>query len=144
MDVLDGVQLTSLRIISHPKGNIMHALKKSDSDFVGFGEAYFSEVLQGEIKGWKKHQQMVLNIVVPAGEIKFVLYDSREQSSSFGKFFTTCLGTSNYSRLTVPPGIWMAFQGLGSTMNLLLNLASIEHNPQEAENRELDSLEYTW
>ncbi|SDM88694.1 dTDP-4-dehydrorhamnose 3,5-epimerase [Daejeonella rubra] len=144
MDILDGVSISELKIIPHPKGKIMHALKKSDINFEGFGEAYFSEILHGEIKGWKKHQQMVLNIVVPQGEIKFVLFDSREKSSTNGKFFSVLLGNNNYCRLTVPPGIWMAFQGVGNSINLLLNLASIEHHPQEAENRDLDFFKYKW
>ena len=42
------------------------------------------------------------------------------------------LGSEHYGRLTVPPGVWMAFHGLGSELNLVFNLASIEHDPEEA------------
>ena len=62
---MDGVILTPLKQIYNSKGDIFHAMKKSDKGFNGFGEAYFSTILKGEIKGWKKHTRMTLNIIVP-------------------------------------------------------------------------------
>ena len=72
---MDGVNLTPLKQIHNPKGDIFHAMKKSDVGFNGFGEAYFSTINQDDIKGWKKHTQMTINLVVPFGEIEFVVYD---------------------------------------------------------------------
>ena len=60
----DGVLLTPLKIIEREQGNVMHALKNSDAGFDGFGEAYFTFVNNGVIKGWKKHREMTLNLIV--------------------------------------------------------------------------------
>lgn len=141
---MDGVVLTPLKRIPHPKGDIFHAMKKSDNGFNSFGEAYFSEIYCNEIKGWKKHKKMTLNLVVPVGEISFVILDDREFSDTKSQFFKVTLSPDNYQRLTVPPGVWVAFKGEGATKNLLLNLASIEHDPDEAETRPLDSFSYDW
>ena len=84
---MDGVILTPLKQIPHQKGDIFHAMKKSDIGFDGFGEAYFSTINKGEIKGWKKHTKMTLNLIVPVGEIEFVLFDNRENSQTYNKFF---------------------------------------------------------
>lgn len=135
---MDGVILTPLKKIHHPKGDIFHAMKKSDDGFEGFGEAYFSTVAQGEIKGWKKHTEMTLNIVVPLGEIEFVVYDEGSK-----EFFSAKLSKDNYQRLTVKPNLYMAFRGVGE-YNMLLNLASIEHDPSEAVNKELSDITYEW
>ena len=135
---MDGVILTPLKEILHPKGNIYHAIKKSDVGFMGFGEAYFSTVKKDDIKGWKKHTAMTLNIIVPLGEIEFVIYND-----STDEFFNVTLSRKNYQRLSVSPGLWMAFRGLGSE-NMLLNLASIEHDPSEAESKVLSDIDYEW
>lgn len=135
---MDGVILTPLKQIHHPKGDIFHAMKKSDNGFDGFGEAYFSTINQGEIKGWKKHTQMTLNLVVPMGKIEFVLYDEKTK-----EFLCVELSPEKYRRLTVKPNLWMAFRGVGE-YNILLNLASIEHNPNEAVTLELDKIKYKW
>jgi dTDP-4-dehydrorhamnose 3,5-epimerase len=117
----------------------MHALKSNDKTFTAFGEAYFSTVEKDAVKGWKRHGQMTLNLIVPAGEIFFVLYDAREKSSTKGVLQEIKLSINNYQRLTVPPGIWMAFKGLHSETNMLLNIASISHDPAEAENLPVDN-----
>tara|TARA_Y100001960_G_C14682119_1_gene831770 strand:- start:172 stop:621 length:450 start_codon:yes stop_codon:yes gene_type:complete len=141
---IEGVILTPLKKIFHPKGDIFHGIKKSDKGFSGFGEAYFSIIKKSEIKGWNKHKKMTLNLVVPIGEVIFVIYDDREESKSKGSFFTVVLSPSNYQRLTVPIGLWMAFRGNGSIINLILNVASIEHDPNEIERLDLDQIDYNW
>ena len=135
---MDGVILTPLKQIYHSKGDIFHAMKKSDAGFSGFGEAYFSRINKGDIKGWKKHTKMTLNLVVCQGEIKFVIYDDVKD-----EFFSVNLSRKNYQRLTVSPGLWMAFQGIDDS-NMLLNLANIEHDSPEAENIILSKIEYGW
>ena len=134
--ILNGVILTPLGQITHPKGDIFHAMKKSDKGFAGFGEAYFSTINQNDIKGWKKHTEMTLNLVVVSGEVEFVIYNEAD-------FFTVKLSKNNYQRLTVKPNLWLAFRGL-SAENMLLNLASIEHNSNESESADLDIFNYNW
>lgn len=134
MGTLDGVVITPLRVIKGESGKVMHALKSQEESFQEFGEAYFSTVNHGAIKGWKKHQEMISNLIVPNGIIKFVLYDDRPGSSTYHSFQVATLSPENYCRLTVPPGVWMAFQGLGKDENMLLNIASIPHDPSEADN----------
>lgn len=135
---MDGVILTPLKQIHNPKGDVFHAMKKSDVGFDSFGEAYFSTIHKGDIKGWKKHTLMTLNLIVPIGEIEFIVYDEQKHD-----FFKVKLSQDNYQRLTVKPNLWVAFKGLGE-YNLLLNLASIEHDPHEAQNIELDKIAYNW
>ena len=133
---MDGITLTPLKQVTHPKGDIFHAMKASDDGFSGFGEAYFSTVNQGQIKGWKKHTEMVLNLVVVKGEVEFVVYDGNS-------FYSVKLSKNNYQRLTIDSGLWLAFRGL-SKENMLLNLASIEHNVDESENVDLHDFGYDW
>ena len=135
---MDWITLTKLKRIEHPKGDIFHALKKSEESFIDFGEAYFSTVNKNIVKGWKKHTKMILNIVVPVGKIKFVVYDELNND-----FFEVILSKNNYQRLTVKPNYWLAFQGLGE-FNMLLNLSSIEHDDKESENKSLDAFMYDW
>lgn len=141
---MDGVSLQPLKQIVNEKGDLYHAMKKSSPGFEGFGEAYFSSVTHGVVKGWKQHQRMTLNLVVPVGAIAFVVYDERPDSQTRGEFFQQILSQENYQRLTVAPGLWMAFAGVSRNLNLLLNIASIEHDPDEARNRDLTEIPYAW
>ena len=135
---MDGVILSTLKKIYHPKGDIFHIIKKSDVGFSGFGEAYFSTINQGDIKGWKKHTEMILNLVVPFGEIEFVVYNEISK-----KFFNIKISQKNYQRLTVKAGLWLAFKGIGEH-NVALNLSNIEHNENETINIDLKDINYNW
>ena len=132
MGAIEGVILTPVKIIAGINGDVLHVLKEHESTYSRFGEAYFSSVRYNSMKGWKKHLQMTLNIVVPIGSIKFVLYDDRAESTTYKSIQEVELSRENYQRLTIPPKIWIAFEGVGEGYNLLLNIASIEHDPDES------------
>jgi len=137
--------ITSLKQIKKSGGSIFHALKKNELSFHGFGEAYFSHIDFEEIKAWKIHREMWLNLIVPVGSVKFVLCDQRENSITKGNLFEIVLNPeTNYKRLTIPPGITFGFKGVGDKTNLVLNVASIEHNPAEVENMDIKTIEYSW
>ena len=135
---MDGVICTPLKQIYHPQGNILHAMKQSDEGFSGFGEAYFSTINKGDIKGWKKHTRMVLNLVVPIGSVEFVIYNEGIKT-----FKSVVLSKDNYCRLTIQEGLWLSFRGIDE-YNMLLNLANIEHDPTEAVVKELNEIKYAW
>ena len=142
--MIEGVILTPLKIINVSGGDVYHGMKASDAGFEGFGEAYFSSVDTDVIKAWKKHNKMTLNLVVPVGRIGFVIFDDRKNSSTGGSHQQEILDMHNYCRITIPPGLWFGFKGLGKDLNLLMNMANIEHTYLEGEKKSIDELDYDW
>ena len=129
-----GISITPIKKICNEKGDIYHALKCTEDSFTEFGEAYFTTVHKGDIKGWKKHTKMVMNLIVPVGEVGFYFYNQTTSKSEYIQ-----VGSSNYVRVTVQPGIWVAFEGLIEELNLILNIASITHDANEVINVELNT-----
>ena len=144
VEQMQGITIKPLRIIEGADGNVMHALKESENSFTKFGEAYFTNINPGEIKGWKKHNKLVSNLIVPIGEVTFVIYDDRKFSRSFNRFNKVCLSNENYNRLTVVEGLWISFKGTGNRQNLILNIASLEHDQNESVDQELSSIPFDW
>ena len=132
------ILISPLKKINDRKGDIFHVMKHFDPGYKSFGEAYFTTINKGHIKGWNRHKKMFLNLVVPIGEVLFVLYDDRDKIFSEVK-----LSIENYKRLTVPPGYWLAFQGKKQN-NYILNIASIPHNKKEIEKVNLGQFNYNW
>lgn len=121
----------------------MHAIKAIDPGFAGFGEAYFSTVDMNAVKGWKRHNRMTLNLVVPTGLVEFVTHDERIDGPEAANRFLLGTGPGgDYARLTVPPGIWMAFAGRTEGLNIVLNVASIGHDPDEADRAATDAFPF--
>ena len=137
---LDEIRLTPLANIATPGGDVMHAMKASDPGYSGFGEAYFSWVDAGAVKAWKRHTCMTMNLVVPVGCVRFAF-----ALSYGGPFRTVEIGTqAEYARLTVPPLVWFGFQGRANMQSLLLNIASIPHDPTEAHRAGLQEFDFDW
>lgn len=144
-EIIEGVVLHPLKRIKVPQGDVLHALKSTDEGYCGFGEAYFSQIEAGAIKGWKRHNRVTLNLIVPIGAIKFVIYDDRKDSRTRGKFVEVILSpVDNYQRLTIVPGLWVAFIGMGKEISLLLDVIPEAHDPEEADKLELTKINYNF
>ena len=144
--MIDGVIISPLKQILDERGKVMHMLRDDSEGFLGFGEVYFSCVYPGAIKGWHRHKKMTLNYAVPHGNVKVVLYDDRQGSSTKGEVVEIFLGPGNYCRVTVPPMIWNGFKGIGTETAIVANCASIAHDPDEIDRKDpFDSyIPYDW
>tara|TARA_Y100001954_G_scaffold187185_1_gene200241 strand:- start:835 stop:1275 length:441 start_codon:yes stop_codon:yes gene_type:complete len=142
--LINGVKITPLRRISNPKGDVWHAMKKSDEGYSGFGEVYFSTINEGQVKGWNRHKRMTINLVVPKGKVKFVLFDSRVDSATYRCFNEVILSPESYNRLTIPPNVLVGFKGLSSSESWIMNIANMEHDSEELEKIELKKISFDW
>ncbi len=136
---LADIMLTPLARIETAGGDVLHAMKQSDAGYADFGEAYFSWVSVGYVKAWKRHTRMTMNVVVPVGQVRFVFC-----LDGVDEFRVEEIGVDRYARITVPPGIWFGFQGLATPQSLVLNIASIPHDPNEVERLSLSDVKYGW
>jgi dTDP-4-dehydrorhamnose 3,5-epimerase len=124
----------------------MHMLRATDPYFQRFGEIYFSVVHPGVVKGWHLHTRMTLNYAVVSGTIKLVLYDDRPDSPTRGEIMELCPGEGQYILVTIPPGVWNGFKGLGTCDAIVANCATDPHDPDEI--RRMDpmagAIPYDW
>ena len=139
---LENLLVTPLQRIEVAGGDVLHAMKMGDEGFSGFGEAYFSSIIFDRVKAWKRHSRMTMNLFVPVGQVKFVFYV--EGLDGVAHFQTHEIGEKNYARITVPPGIWFGFKGLSAPQSLILNIASIPHDPSEVDKVQFSEINYSW
>ena len=140
--MIKDVIITSLDIIKISNGDVLHAMKETSSGYLGFGEAYFSEIDKDSVKAWKRHKHMTLNLIVPVGKVKFVLFDDRDATDVQIQEIT--LSRSDYYRITIPPMIWVGFQGLSNGKSMLLNIANIGHDQNEVVRMVIEKIKYIW
>ena len=109
-------------------GYVKRGLRSSDNSFEGFGELYFTEVKKNKVKGWKRHTKMILNLLPVIGDI--VLYIKRDLPDTPEE---VSFGSNDYKLVCIESNVWFAFKGIAD-VNVMANLASIEHDPSEYEN----------
>ncbi len=129
--MINGIIIKPLKKIADERGSIMHMLRSTDPEFEKFGEIYFSTVYPGVIKGWHLHKIMALNYAVVKGNIKLVLFDNRNDSSTKGEVQEVFLGDKNYCFVKIPPGIINGFKGIGTEEAIIANCATHPHDTEE-------------
>lgn len=139
MSELESILITPLKIIPVAGGDVMHAMKDTDTGFNGYGEVYFSSVDFRAIKAWKMHLKMTMNIVVPTGLVNFVFFSEDLQSLRLER-----IGKGRYQRITIPPRVWFGFQGASQDQNLILNIANIQHDPLEVLRKDVGDIKFNW
>lgn len=141
-----GPLITKLKHITVPHGDVYHGIKLTEPSFCGFGELYFSRVEFKQVKGWKKHNKLTLNLIVPVGEVRFVVFESNPLTGQPTELVADhFLGAdTNHQRLTIPPGFWLAFQGCDPTLNVVANVIPEVHDPTESDNLDLSAVRFDW
>ena len=80
--MINDVLISPLKQFSDERGSVLQMLRCDAPEFIQFGECYFSEILPGAIKAWKRHRAQTQNLAVPVGRIRIVIFDDRQTSSS--------------------------------------------------------------
>jgi len=144
--MIEGVKLTPLKQIFDERGKVMHMFREDSPHFERFGEIYFSCTHPGVVKAWHLHKEMTLNYAVVYGEIKFVLFDDRENSSTRGEVQEFIISPENYMLVTVPPLIWNGFKCIGTKSAIVANCATLAHSDEEIVRKPAfdDEIPYTW
>ena len=132
--LIDGVMVTGLRQIIDERGAVLHHMRNDTPEFTSFGECYFSEMVPGAVKAWKRHREQPQNLAVPIGRVRFVVYDDRGLSPTRGGLQIVELGRpDDYNRLCIPKGLWYGFTCLSDQPALIANCADLPHDPADAE-----------
>ncbi|HBR59710.1 MAG TPA: dTDP-4-dehydrorhamnose 3,5-epimerase [Deltaproteobacteria bacterium] len=139
MNTQSKVVFTPLKRIAVDGGDVLHALKASDPEFNGFGEAYFSLIQPNFIKSWRLHKKSTLNLIVPVGAVHFVTTLDGER---FEEFMLS--DQADYGRLSIEPEVWMAFQGISDRQSVVLNIMDRPHNPEDVECLDLEQMAFDW
>mgnify|MGYP001368710421 CR=1 FL=1 len=144
--MLEGVILTKLKEIKDDRGSVFHMLRSDAKVFKSFGEIYFSTIFPKAIKAWHMHKEMILNYACIEGEIKLVLFDTRENSKTKNQTQEIVLSRKNYFLVTVPPLIWNGFVNIGKKDAILANCSNVPYSDNEIIRKSpLDkSIPYKW
>lgn len=131
------VEFLSLPVVGLSSGDVLKVWNDSMSQPIK--EVYFSEIHYGAIKAWKKHTQNISRLCVPKGQVFFVVLD--EVSKEIKTFKS---GRSEFSLLTIPPGLWFGFKGIAQETSLILSLPDNVHRAEESESAHHAFFDFEW
>ena len=120
MASIDGVEIKKLVTHADQRGFFREVIRATD-DFFGEGFAQWSHTksYQGVVKAWHIHQRQVDWWYVASGRVKIALYDTRQNSPTYGQLQELLLGDDlEPCVLRVPPGVAHGYRVLSAETHL--------------------------
>jgi dTDP-4-dehydrorhamnose 3,5-epimerase len=127
--LIDGVVVRSAITHVDERGEIIEMLSQA----WGFHPApieyvYASMIRPGRVKGWVYHKIQSDRMFSLSGFVKYVLWDSRPKSPTFGMVNEIHLTERNRGLLLIPPFVVHAVQNIGIVDAVFINMPTVRYN----------------
>lgn len=146
--MIAGVKVKQLKTNLDSRGRLFEVLRSDDEIFTEFGQAYITTVYPGVIKAWHLHEKQTDNMCLVSGNLKLVIYDSREDSPTKGQIDQFHLSAENRLLVQIPPRVYHGFQNVGDAEAIVLNLPDRVYDHQAPDEQRLDphdnDIPYDW
>lgn len=148
-ELIEGVAVREVLHVPRDHGVITEVFRPEwDPTGKPIVHVYQSRLFPGAVGAWSCHARTVDRLFVNQGHLKAVLFDSREESPTFGKLNEFHVGDARPTFLVIPTGVWHGLQNLGSSDALVLNFPTEAYNYEDPDHYRLPydapEIPYTW
>jgi len=146
--MIEGVKTKNLKVIPDERGRLMEILRQDDSLFLEFGQVYISTTYPDVVKAWHKHEKQADNVACIQGMIKLVLYDPRENSSTYKEVNQFLIGIHNPMLVQIPAGVYHGWMCVSQEEAIIVNIPTEAYNYEHPDEQRLDphdnDIPYDW
>ena len=146
--MIEGVKTKKLRLIPDERGWLMEILRCDDDLYEEFGQVYITTAYPDVVKAWHMHKKQTDNFTCINGMMKVVLYDDRENSSTYKEINEFFIGEKNPVLLSIPPYVYHGFKAIGTETAFFLNVPTKPYDRQKPDEYRLppdtDKIPYDW
>ena len=127
-NMIHGVTVKNLGLISDERGNLMEILRSDDKEFSKFGQVYITTAYPGVVKAWHCHKLQDDNMTALRGMVKIVLFDDRKDSPTKGMTNEFFIGDHNHILLHIPKHVWHGFKCISDQEAMIINVVTECYN----------------
>ena len=146
--MIEGVKIKKLKVIPDERGRLMEILRNDDDFFEKFGQVYMTSTYPDVVKAWHFHEVQTDNIACVQGMIKLVLYDPREDSSTYQELSEYFIGFQNPLIVQIPPGVYHGWMGVSPEESIIINIPTEAYDYESPDEHRIDphdnDIPYEW
>lgn len=146
-EMIEGVMVKRLRLISDERGWLMEILRSDWETFDKFGQVYLTTTYPSVVKAWHMHKKQTDHIVCIKGLIKLVLYKEGEESETEGEINEFFIGERKPMLIRIPPRVWHGWKAINETA-FIINVPTELYNYEKPDEYRLppdtDKIPYDW
>jgi dTDP-4-dehydrorhamnose 3,5-epimerase len=119
---IHGVVLKEMRAVATSYGWLTEIWRADWAlDAAGVDQIFQAVVEPGSVNAWHAHASTTDRLFVAHGRLDVVLYDSRQDSPTYGEINEFGIGTGRPALLVVPPRVWHGVRNPTRAIAVLLN-----------------------
>lgn len=146
---IDGVIVREVLHVPRDHGVITEMFRPEwDPSGSPVAQIYQSRLFPAAIGAWSCHMKSIDRLFVSQGLLKIVLFDGREDSSTFGRLMEMHVGDARPAFLIIPIGVWHGLQNVGAVDALLLNFPTRAYDYEDPDHYRLpydsEQIPYSW
>lgn len=147
--LIEGVKVKPLRWIPDERGRLMEILRNDEELFDKFGQAYVTTTYPGVVKAWHYHKLQDDFFTCLTGVVKLVIFDNREDSSTYRTINEFFIGENNQNLVVVPRLCYHGWKCISERESMVLNLVTEPYNYKTPDEYRLDPhdndvIPYSW
>lgn len=139
--MIQGVKIKKLKVISDNRGRLMEILRRDDSIFERFGQVYMTTAFPCIVKAWHYHKKQTDNFTCIKGKMRLGLYDSRENSPTYGQVEEYVISLENPILVRIPPDVYHGFKCIGDEEAVVINTVTEPYNTNAPDEYRLDAFD---
>jgi dTDP-4-dehydrorhamnose 3,5-epimerase len=132
---IDGVLTRPAMTHSDERGEVTEILSEGWPELRGapIPHVYLATIEPGVIKGWICHTKQADRSVVLFGRLRWVLYDGRPGSPTFGLLQQLTFTERNRHLVVIPAGVWHAVENVGAREAVFVNLPTRAYRHEDPD-----------
>jgi len=146
--MISGVKVKRLKVVPDERGRLMEIFRADDDFFNKFGQVYLTTAYPGVVKAWHFHKKQDDNITVVKGMAKIVLYDGRQNSSTYKEINEFFVGEHNPLLIHIPKGVYHGLKCISEEEVLVINIPTETYNYKKPDEFRLPAdtkkISYNW
>ncbi|MCX6357196.1 MAG: dTDP-4-dehydrorhamnose 3,5-epimerase family protein [Candidatus Aureabacteria bacterium] len=146
--MIDGIKIKQLVPNADERGYLQEIIRCDEEFFGGFGQLYVSLNNPGVVRAWHYHKKQADYITVIKGMAKVVVYDGREDSTTFGEINEFFVGEHHRILIRIPELVMHGYKTIGTEPCLLINLPTKCYNRAEPDEYRIpphdNDIPYDW
>ncbi len=136
--LINGVRVKKLKLVTDERGRLMEILREDDELFAKFGQVYITTAFPCVVKAWHYHKIQTDNFTCVKGKMRLGLYDSREESPTFGQVAEYIISLEQPLLVQIPPRIYHGFKCVSQEEAIVVNTVTEPYNRDNPDEFRVD------
>jgi dTDP-4-dehydrorhamnose 3,5-epimerase len=125
---IDGVLFRPVRPVPHEDGTVAEVAREAWPEIdLPIVQVHITTTLPGRIRAWGLHEVSTDRLFVVHGLVSIVVYDGREDSSTYTHLNEYRVSERNPGLLVIPPNLYHGWKNIGVDEAFIINMPSSQY-----------------